>query len=174
MHAPTWHKGEAMRPWGLHQPCQGGSGVVTWCSMTKPFMEEFAWGMAQRWGNVATRGTPTKPSIEEVVSCMALKWRKWSNAAIGGAPNKNKPRAKEFASSCMAWMWKVMRPQGVYQAVFKKERVCVTHDARAKCGSHRGCTNGAVKWGLYITHGAKVKQCSLHRMYQGSLQNMSL
>ena len=50
-----------------------------------------------------------------------------------------------------------MWPQGVYQAVFKKERVCVAHGARAKRGSHGGCTNGAVKGVLYITHGAKVK-----------------
>ena len=50
-----------------------------------------------------------------------------------------------------------MHGMNVESYAAKKERVCVAHGARAKCGSHRGCTNGAVKGGLYIMHGAEVK-----------------
>jgi hypothetical protein len=38
--------------------------------------------------------------------------------------------------------------------------VCITHGATVKGCSVKGCPNGAIKSGVCITHGAKKKQCS--------------
>ena len=42
----------------------------------------------------------------------------------------------------------------------RKGGVCVTHGAKLKRCSHEGCANQARKGGVCTTHGAKVKRCS--------------